>query len=175
VTLLRARSAVARVLLVGAVAASLAACADTKASDQVVSPPGRTQATLPAQVLGLEVIEENISGNIKGVSDTYLQSLGLFSFREGDELLRATLQIGRFNDVAENEKERFRDAIIGQLGQSVPIELRVGTEKVFLAAGGEQNIYTWFDSLGFYALSVRSDYPFPRTLVRKLLALEVLS
>jgi hypothetical protein len=160
---------------VAVVAASVSACSNTDASDRVASPPGRARATLPARILGLEVFEENISGNIKGVSGTYLQSLGLFSFREGDELLRATLQIGRFNDVAENEKKRFRDAIIGQLGQSVPIELRVGTEKVFLAAGGEQNIYTWFDDLGFYALSVRSDYPFPRTLVRKLLDLEILA
>jgi hypothetical protein len=88
--------------------------------------------------------------------------------------LRATLQVSEFNEVAPNDKERFRDSVIGQLGSSVPVELRVGDEKIFLSAGGEQNIVAWFDDFGFYALSVRGDYPFPRTMIRKLLSMEIL-
>jgi hypothetical protein len=124
---------------------------------------------LPSQILGLKVVEENVGGDIRGVSGTYLDSLGLFSFREANDLLRATLQIGRFNEVADPQRKRFRDAIIAQLGSTVPVQMRVGDNDVWLTSGTEQNIFTWFDSKGFYVLSIRSDYSFPRTLLRKLL------
>jgi hypothetical protein len=45
---------------------------------------------------------------------------------------------------------------------------------VFLSAGTEQNIFSWFDPKGFYVLSVRGDYPFSRTLVRRLVELHPL-
>ncbi|HYZ91524.1 MAG TPA: hypothetical protein VFA34_03910 [Actinomycetota bacterium] len=124
---------------------------------------------MPSQILGLKVVEENVGGDIRGVSGTYLDSLGLFSFREANDLLRATLQIGRFNEVADPQRKRFRDAIIAQLGSTVPVQMRVGDNDVWLTSGTEQNIFTWFDSKGFYVLSIRSDYSFPRTLLRKLL------
>jgi hypothetical protein len=156
-------------------AGSLGACSSDEPAAAGRVAPEPSSARLPKQVLGLKVVEEDVSKNVTDVSRTYLRSVGLFSFREGDDLLRATLQVSEFNDVAENEKKRFRDSVIGQLGSSVPVELRVGDEKLYLAAGGEQSIYAWFDDHGFYAMSVRSDYPFPRTMVRKLLALEILS
>jgi hypothetical protein len=130
--------------------------------------------SLPSQILGLKVVEENVAGEIRGVSGTYLDSLGLFSFREEDDLLRGTLQVGRFNEVAEPQRRRFRDAIIAQLGSTVPIQLRVGEDDVWLTSGTEQSIFTWFDSQGFYVLSVRSDYAFPRSLLRRLLESQLL-
>jgi len=130
--------------------------------------------SLPSQVLGLKIVEENVAGEVRGVSGTYLDSLGLFSFREEDDLLRGTLQVGRFNEVAEPERKRFRDAIIAQLGSTVPLQLYVGGRDVWLTSGTEQSIFTWFDPKGFYVLSVRSDYSFPRTLLRKLLEAEPL-
>jgi hypothetical protein len=130
--------------------------------------------SLPSQILGLKVVEENVTGDIKGINGTYLDSLGLFSFREANDLLRATLQIGRFNDVAEPQRKKFRDAIIAQLGSTVPVQLRVGADDVWLTSGTEQNIFTWFEPKGFYVLSIRSDYAFPRTLLRKLLETQLL-
>lgn len=135
---------------------------------------GKPVVSLPSQILGLKVVEENVTGEIRGVSGTYLDSLGLFSFREDDDLLRATLQVGRFNDVAEPQRKRFRDAIIAQLGSTVPLQLHVGESDVWLTSGTEQNIFTWFDSKGFYVLSVRSDYGFPRSLLRRLLETQLL-
>ena len=136
--------------------------------------PSKAVATLPSQILGLRVVEENVTSEIKGINETYLDSLGLFSFREADDLLRATLQIGRFNEVAEPQRRRFRDAIIAQLGSTVPLRLRVGDDDVWLTSGTEQSIFSWFDDEGFYVLSVRSDYAFPRSLLRKLLEIDVL-
>ncbi len=133
------------------------------------SAPTKAVVSLPSQILGLKVVEENVATEVRGVSGTYLDSLGLFSFREEDDLLRATLQIGRFNDVAEPERKRFRDGIIAQLGSTVPFQLRIGDRDVWLTSGTEQNIFSWFDPDGFYVLSVRGDYSFPRTLLRRLL------
>ena len=127
-------AAVRRLLLLVAVIPALAfgACS----SDDEPTVAARTvpaKVNLPRKVLGLEVVEENVKTNITSIKASYLQSLGLFSFREGktkgDELLRATLQVGRFNDVAEQDKERFRNAIVGNLGSTVPVELRVGNRR----------------------------------------------
>jgi hypothetical protein len=135
----------------------------------------RAVANLPSQVLGLKVVEENISKDVRGVSRTYVDSLGLFSFRESNDLLRATIQIGRFNEVAEPRKQQFRNAIVAQLGSTVPTQLRLGRTIVYLTTGSEQSIFTWFDreGRGFYVMSVRSDYSFPRSLLRKLVEAEL--
>lgn len=163
---LAAIAACALLLFLPACGNSSEAVPRTQTSKAVVS--------LPTQILGLKVVEENVAGEIRGVSGTYLNSLGLFSFREEDDLLRATLQIGRFNDVAEPQRKRFRDGIIAQLGSTVPVQLRIGDRDVYLTSGTEQNIFSWFDPEGFYVYSVRSDYAFPRTLLRKLLEADIL-
>jgi hypothetical protein len=155
--------------LVLAASVACAACSSGEASSSVARAPEGAEARLPSKILGLKVVRENVRANLSNVQKTYLQSVGLFSFREGDDLLRATIQVGRFNDVAEPRKERFRNAIIGQLGSTVPIQLRVGDRAVYLASGSEQNIFSWFDDVGFYVLSIRSDYAFPRSLLRQLL------
>lgn len=137
--------------------------------------PSRAIARLPEQILGLRVVEENVASEIRGVSGTFVDSLGLFSFREEDDLLRATIQIGRFNDVAEPQRQRFRNAIVAQLGATVPTQLKVGDHIVYLTTGSEQSIFSWFDDEGFYVLSVRSDYGFPRSLLRRLVETQLLA
>ena len=117
---------------------------------------------------------ENVSSEIKGVNSSYLDGVGLFSFRETDKLLRATLQVSRFNDVAEPERRAsatrsWRSSDRRSLWRCVSVKT-----DVYLTSGSEQNIFSWFDPKGFYVLSVRSDYPFPRTLLRKLLDAELL-
>ena len=62
-----------------------------------------------------------------------------------------------------------------QLGSTVPVRIRVGSTDVYLSAGTDQSIYTWFADDAFYVMSVRSDYPFPRTLLRKLVEAKILS
>ncbi|MGH2759819.1 MAG: hypothetical protein ACRDKJ_09670 [Actinomycetota bacterium] len=138
-------------------------------------PPSRAIARLPEQILGLKVVEENVATEIRGVSGTYVDSLGLFSFREENDLLRATVQVGRFNDVAEPKKQRFRNAIVAQLGSTVPAQLKVGDRIIYLTTGSEQSIFSWFDDVGFYVLSVRSDYAFPRSLLRKLVETQLIA
>lgn len=157
-----------------AAAATMSACSSgSDAAAPAVRAPVETEVSLPSKILGLKVVKENVKANLSNVQQTYLQSVGLFSFREGDDLLRATIQVGRFNDVADQEKTRFRNSIIGQLGATVPVKLRVGENTVYLSTGSDTNIFSWFDDVGFYVLSIRSDYAFPRTLLRKLLEMEL--
>jgi hypothetical protein len=172
-------TAVRRVLLVTSAACILLvpACSSSSEAESPSTPlpASAYEVNLPSRLLGLKVVSENIRSNLSQIQQSYLQGLGLFSFREGNDLLRATLQVGRFNDVADQKKTKFQSAIIGQLGSSVPIRLRVGDSSVYLATGSDQNIFSWFDDRGFYVLSIRSDYPFPRTMMRKLLNMELLT
>lgn len=173
------RTAVRRVLalLVAACALTASACSSSSEAETpgTPAPASAYEVKLPQRLLGLRVVSENIRANLSRIQQSYLRGVGLFSFREGDDLLRATLQVGAFNDVADSKKADFRDAIIGQLGSSVPIPLRVGERTVYLSTGSDQNIFSWFDEKGFYVLSVRSDYAFPRTMMRRLLNMELLA
>lgn len=140
---------------------------------ETISKPSPAVVTLPSQIVGLRVVRENVGAELRGVSASYLDSLGLFSFREKSNLLRASLQVGRFNKEAAPNQARFRDAVIAQLGATIPVRIRVGETDVWLSQGTDQSIYTWFSKNAFFVLSVRSDYPFPRTLLRKLVEQEV--
>jgi hypothetical protein len=172
----RAATSIALPVLAAAMLLAGAACsAEGDAATPAVRASTTTEVKLPSRLLGLRVVSENIRGNLSRIQETFLQSVGLFSFREKNDLLRATLQVGRFNDVAEQDKARFRDGIIGQLGSSVPVTLKVGDGTVYLSTGSDQNIFSWFDDAGFYVLSIRSDYPFPRTMMRKLLESDLLA
>jgi hypothetical protein len=97
----------------------------------------------------------------------------LFSFREKDDLLRATLQVSRFNELAEPDVPKFRNSVVANLGSTVPQELRVGEAHVWLTTGNQQLIFVWFQRRSFMVLSIRGDYPFPRTLLRKLLDADI--
>jgi hypothetical protein len=44
---------------------------------------------------------------------------------------------------------------------------------VYLTTGNDQNIFMWFADRGFFVLSVRDDYEFPRTLLRRLVEMEI--
>ena len=156
-------------------AATSAACGQSSSQAETISKPAPAVVNLPSRLVGLRVVRENVSGELQGVSASYLDSLGLFSFREKSNLLRATLQVGRFNKVAKPNQGRFRDAVIAQLGSTIPVRIRVGHTDVWLSAGTDQSIYTWFAEDAFYVMSVRSDYPFPRTLLRKLVEAKILS
>lgn len=162
-----------RALVVSAVLVAAAACGGGEETAHRRAPV-KAVVSLPSQILGLKVVEENVGAEVKGINATYLDSVGLFSFREKDDLLRGTLQIGRFNDVAEPEKKRFRDAIIAQLGATVPVRLRVSDSDVYLTSGSDQSIFSWFGENGFQVLSVRADYAFSRSLLRKLVEAELI-
>lgn len=150
-----------------------AACGGGSKAETISNSPAAV-VSLPSRIVGLRVVRENVTTQLKGLNASYLDSLGLFSFRERSNLLRASLQVGRFNADARPHQARFRDAVNAQLGSTIPVRLREGKTDVWLSQGTDQSIYTWFTGSAFFVLSVRSDYQFPRTLLRKLVGHEVL-
>lgn len=127
---------------------------------------------IPSQLVGLTVKVEDVSGQTKEIKQSYVDSLGMFSMRE-DELLRATLQVSRLSRIARPQSAGFRRSIVSYLGGSTPIELRVGGTTVYSTSGNKQNIFIWFRERGMFILSVHQDFAFPRTLLRKVVGLEV--
>lgn len=136
-----------------------------------VPKPQAAEADLPDQILGLGVVQEDVSKDLREVrSATYISSVALFSLREGD-LLQASLQIASLNDLAKPNSEKFRKQVVGLMGGSALEELTIGEAKVYMTSGKQQIVYAWFKGQGFNVLTVRRAYPFRRTLLRKLLAL----
>lgn len=152
----------------------VAACGNSNADDdtEVVSerPP---EIQLPSRLLGLTVGAEDIRSELAGADQPYIDSVGLFAFRQGKDLLQATLQVSRFTPEARPEAAAFRGAIISRIGATAPREIRVGDEQIFLTSGRNQVVFIWFQERGFFVLTARRDYAFSRTLLRRLLDLEM--
>ena len=143
-----------------------------KSSQQESGPVGPVSVEVPSQILGLSVIQEDVTGQVLPFKNrSYLDTFGLFSMREGD-LLRATLQMGRFGQAAEEGDDIFRRQIIGLMGTSTPREILVGDQTVWSSIGTQQSVFAWFNGRGFYVLTVHKEFPFELTLLRKLMSLE---
>lgn len=158
------------VLLLAAIRVGLGDTGST-AKSRSGSSSRAVEVELPAQILGLNVQQEDVSQDIASLKTaTYVSSAALFTMREGEEL-QASLQIAGLNDLARPESDRFRRQVIGLMGTSSQ-ELRIGDDKVYMGSGNQQILYTWFRGRGFFVLTARKTYPFRRTLLRRLLPLE---
>lgn len=150
------------------------ACGDGEAAERSVSPPPPARVQLPSMLLGLTVEPADIEERLEGAEAPFVDSVGLFTLRdEDDDRLRATLQVSRFTPEARPETEEFRQSIIGGIGQTVPRQVPVGEEQVFVTTGRNQNVFIWFRERGFFVLTVAREYRFPRTLLRRVLELEL--
>ena len=162
-----------RVLIVPIAVAILGSFAACGSSPQPVG-RGQVQAAgvvLPSQVLGLSVAPEDVEKLFGEARRPFIESIGLFSMRE-DDLVRATMQIGKFNRAARPSNSEFRQAIIGRIGTSRPQQIVVGDTTVWVSSGTDQVIFVWFKKRGFYVLTTHGDYEFPRTLLRRMITLE---
>lgn len=153
-----------------ALALVLAACGGASDASEPTATPGASELGLPTRLLGLDLVEEDISEKLQEVDASYFSSLSLFGFRADDEerTLRATLQVGRFNDLARPEDPAFIRRIVGQVGASVPEEIRLGDHPVFMSIGQSHYTFLWFSGEWMYVLTSRDDYPFFRTMLRRL-------
>lgn len=139
---------------------------------EVSGAPKAARVTLPSQILGLKVELTDVSETVAEVERPYFDSVAIFALRE-DELLRATLQVGRFNSLARPGSRTFRQRILQQIGSQEPITHRVGDKDVYVTAGNRQNIFIWFSGRTMLVLITHQDYPFPRTLLRRMLSMDL--
>jgi hypothetical protein len=150
-----------------------ASCGGTESSAATSTPRRPAQIELPSVLLGLNVDSEDIASQVKQSEQPYVDSVGLFAFRKGKDVLEATLQVSRFTPDARPESADFRGSIISRIGGASPRQVRIDNERVFLTSGRNQVVFIWFKERGFFVLTVRRDYPFPRTLVRRLIDMKL--
>lgn len=160
--------------MLGVVLATAVALAGCARSDASVEPtPGKAVKvleidTLPADLLGLKLAPEDVSGEVAKVPSAFIDGLSLYSLRK-DDLVMATLQVSRFNDGADVKAEKFRQTVVNQIGSTAPRTVRLGNETVYLTTGTKQSIGVWFKDRYLFVLATRADYDEPRTLLRKAL------
>lgn len=147
---------------------AMVACSGASAKPEVQpTQQPRAGLRLPAKLLGMDVSEENITKQIQAERASYLDSLSLFGFRER-KILRGTLQVAHFNHLARPNDRSFTSSIVAKFGATVPQPLRLGSRTVYMSAGQLQLAFLWFEDDWMYVLTVRRDYPFIRTLLRRL-------
>lgn len=155
---------------------SAGACGgDTSASAEATATGDITQLPsdlLPSEILGLTVQREDMSETLQGARLSYVDEVGLYSLRR-DDLLQATIQVSRFNDNADAESAKFRRALLSQVGGSVPKQVVIGDETVYLTTGTKQTIAVFFRGRTMVVIAIRDDFNQPRTLMREALDLEV--
>jgi hypothetical protein len=126
----------------------------------------------PAELLGLRMQREDVSGTTQRVNLAFVDSLALYSLRNDKDLVQATLQVSRFAEGARTADASFRSAVVNQIGSAAPREFRLGDRTVYLTTGTKQSIAVWFDGDHLFVLASRADYDTPRTLLRKALELK---
>lgn len=146
------------------------ACSDGIEQESDGTDPARLR--LPQQIAGLRVVREDIKAKLKGIDRPYVDTVAVFSLRE-DELLRASLQVNRFNAAADPKDRKFTDSIVATIGGSAPEKFRVSDKDVFATSASDQVVFTWFDDDGMFVLAVQQDFEFPRTLLRRVLTSEL--
>lgn len=127
---------------------------------------------LPQRIVGLQVGAEMVGDSLKEVQRPYVDTVAVFSLRE-DDLLRASLQVNRFNRAARPDDRNFRQTIIATIGGTDPVLLRVDDETVYATTAGEQTVFVWFEGNGMFVLNVQKEFAFPRTLLRRFVDLDL--
>lgn len=154
-----------------ALMAPIAGCGQESPASPVRGQVESGGVILPAQLLGLQVQREEVGDLLEQAERSYIAGVGLFSLREKD-LVRATLQVSKFNRLARPRNSGFRASIIGRIGQRSPQQMRVSDTTVYVSIGTDQTIFAWFKDRGFYVLSTHRDYEFPRTLLRRVMQVD---
>lgn len=166
----------ARFALVVVTASVLAACGGGAPNSKFRGTAGTkiqsaAAVAVPSEVLGLAVKPEDITKTVSNAQRAYIDSLALYGMRS-DNLLQATLQVSRFNADAKYQTDRFRLAVVNQVGSRRPTALTVQDQPVYLTAGNRQRIYVWFKGRYFFVLASREDFGSPRALLRTLLEIK---
>lgn len=125
---------------------------------------------VPSELLGLTVAEEDAS-SVKNQKRPFVEAVGLYSLRDAEDL-QATLQLARFTETAETERASFRQAVVQQVGSTVPHRVQVGDHDVYITTGRRQQVAIWFQDRTLFILSMRDDYPTPRSLTRAALEID---
>lgn len=150
-------------------ALTLTACAgDPKVQAAPRRPVEQLKVDLPSELAGLNVKGEDITKALTTVRPSYVKGTALFSLRSEADLVQATLQVNRLKDDERYVSSEFRRTIVNQLGSTPPRATQLGEQTVYRTSGSKLALAVWFDGKSMYLLSIRDDFPRPRTLIRAL-------
>lgn len=130
----------------------------------------KLEVSVPLSLAGLEVVEEDIAETLEQGKRPYLDAATLYSFRE-DDLLQATLQIGRFADDVDPADEDFVNTIVTNIGPGAR-EVRMGDTQLYVTGADRQTLSIWFSDDHLYILSTRDGFGLGRSLLREALEIE---
>jgi hypothetical protein len=126
---------------------------------------------LPRSILGLRVELEDVEDRIAETGRAYIQSTGLYSLREGEEL-KATIQLSRFRPDVDIDST-LRRAIVNQIGSTNPRSFRMGDDTVYLTSSKRQSVAVFFRPSSFVVLSTLDTYDLGRTLLREVMEMDL--
>ena len=126
----------------------------------------------PNTMAGLRVAAANPCSTFLGArGDRALNGVALLTLRESDDLLMATLEVGRFAPNAPLKDPAFQSGVVSSIGDLVPRALKVGNQTVYTSASPGLVLVTWIHGRYMFVLAIRSTYATPKELLRS--ALEV--
>jgi hypothetical protein len=118
------------------------------------------------------VQQEDIASKLTGITRPYVDAVAVFSLRDGD-LLRASLQVSRFNRLAKPGSSAFVGSIVNEIGGSAYQVYHVRDTDVYATTASDQVVFVWFRHRGMFVLAIQKQFSFPRTLLRRLLQSDV--
>jgi hypothetical protein len=148
------------------------------------SPHAKSTAAAKPKCSVLKVAAPNTLAGLKvGPADpcsTFLQARGdraldavsLLTVRQSDELLIATLEVGRFSKAAPVSDPDFRAGVVDSIGDVAPRSLQVGSETVYTSASPGLVLVTWIRGRYLYVLAIRQTFGFPKALLRDALKVQ---
>lgn len=156
--------------LLGLLLGLMVVAATTGAASPSVTGNGSVHHGPPDQVLGLMVQKEDLTKTLAAEKrPLYVDRVGLYSFREPSKLLEGTLQISHFRHSAPYTSNDFQVAIVGHLGSSLPIVVRVSGQPVYITTAKGLVLAVWFRQDYMMTLSIRHTYTQPKELLRQAL------
>jgi len=149
-------------------AAVVPGCGSASSAEPVAEVRQLPADMLPTSLMGLTVKREDVKETLERGKQSFVDALGLYSFRR-DDLLHATLQVSRFSADADVDDPQFRAQLIANLGTGGRSQLRLSDDTVYLTSGQRQNVAVWFRDRYLFVLNVRQDFEQPRGLLRQAL------
>jgi hypothetical protein len=144
--------------------------ASVSAAPSVTSSPSAGTHGPPDKIMGLDVQKEDIAKVLtQDKRALYVDRVGLYSFREQNKLLQATLEIARFRSSAPWRSGDFQLSIVGHIGSSVPIVVRAGSQPVYVTTSKGLTLAVWFKDGYLVTLAIRRSYAQPKELLRRSL------
>jgi hypothetical protein len=155
-----------RLLAAGLAAASLAPTACGGGGDDTSPVRALGSTFMPGEIRGLELADEDVTDLLGDVRRPYVDATSLYSLRDDEDQLQATMQVVTFRNDAPVDDGDFRRSVIERIGSSAPQPFRVGGREVYLTTGRRQRLAVWFGGEHLFVLAVRDEYAAPRALIR---------